>query len=167
MSLHRNWDSPTPSLASECAPPPGTKWGGEGHTRLRVRGVGKSQFQRRDKKPSSLSTCTLCTGVSEGKLWWILTLDFHLYAYMCSGGGGGWRGEAAQYCTNSESLCSVHMAPGVSPTQCPCAQVFVRARVCGVNNMRVFCRGKYCPPTAGRHMHSLHPETESDRERET
>jgi hypothetical protein len=25
MSPRRNWDSPTPSLASECAPPPGTK----------------------------------------------------------------------------------------------------------------------------------------------
>jgi hypothetical protein len=30
-------DSPTSSLASECAPPPGTKGGG-GHTRLRVKG---------------------------------------------------------------------------------------------------------------------------------
>ena len=29
MSPRRNWDSPTPSPASECAPPPGTK-GGEG-----------------------------------------------------------------------------------------------------------------------------------------
>ncbi len=28
MSPRRNWDSPTPSLASECAPPPGTKGGG-------------------------------------------------------------------------------------------------------------------------------------------
>ncbi len=30
MSLRRNWDSPTPSLASECAPPPSprTKGGG-------------------------------------------------------------------------------------------------------------------------------------------
>ncbi len=28
MSPRRNWDSPTPSLASECAPPlPGTKAG--------------------------------------------------------------------------------------------------------------------------------------------
>ncbi len=37
MSPRRNWDSPTPSLAGECAPPPGAK--GEGHTRLRVRGL--------------------------------------------------------------------------------------------------------------------------------
>ncbi len=28
MSPRRNWDSPIPSLASECAPPPGTKGGG-------------------------------------------------------------------------------------------------------------------------------------------
>jgi hypothetical protein len=28
MSPRRSWDSPTPSLASECAPPPGTKGGG-------------------------------------------------------------------------------------------------------------------------------------------
>jgi hypothetical protein len=38
MSPRRNWDSPTPSLASECAPTPGTKGGG--HTRLWVRGWG-------------------------------------------------------------------------------------------------------------------------------
>jgi hypothetical protein len=36
LSPRRNWDSPTPSLASECAPLPGTK----GHTRLRMRGCG-------------------------------------------------------------------------------------------------------------------------------
>ncbi len=30
MSPNRNWDSPTPSPASECAPPPpGTKGGGD------------------------------------------------------------------------------------------------------------------------------------------
>ncbi len=27
MSPRRNWDSPNPSLASECAPPPRTGWG--------------------------------------------------------------------------------------------------------------------------------------------
>ena len=37
MSPRRNWDSPTPSLASECAPPPGTKGGW--HIRL-PKGVG-------------------------------------------------------------------------------------------------------------------------------
>ncbi len=41
MSPRRNWDSPTPSFASECAPPPEPKGGGGGlHTRLRVRGCG-------------------------------------------------------------------------------------------------------------------------------
>jgi hypothetical protein len=39
MSPRLNWDSPTPYLASKCAPPPGTKEGG-GYTRLLVRGWG-------------------------------------------------------------------------------------------------------------------------------
>ncbi len=30
MSPRRNWDSPNPSLASECAPPPRTGGGGGG-----------------------------------------------------------------------------------------------------------------------------------------
>ncbi len=55
----RNLDSPTPSPASECAPPPGT--GGGGHTRLRV---GSSQFRRPEKKPSALST--LCRYLTSG-----------------------------------------------------------------------------------------------------
>ncbi len=42
MSSRPNWDSPTPSLASECVPPPGTRVGG--HTRLRVRGWGSPNF---------------------------------------------------------------------------------------------------------------------------
>jgi hypothetical protein len=37
MSPRRNWESPNPSLASECAPPPRT---GGGHIRLWVRGWG-------------------------------------------------------------------------------------------------------------------------------
>jgi hypothetical protein len=41
MSPRRNWDSPTPSHASECAPSPGTGGGGRG-TRLRLRGWGSS-----------------------------------------------------------------------------------------------------------------------------
>ncbi len=42
MSSRRNWDSPNPSLDSECAPPLSFRTGGGGgrwHTRLRVRGV--------------------------------------------------------------------------------------------------------------------------------
>jgi hypothetical protein len=42
MSPRRNWDSPNPSLASECALPPRT---GGGHTRLRVRGWGSSNSE--------------------------------------------------------------------------------------------------------------------------
>jgi hypothetical protein len=40
LSPRRIWVSPTPSLASECAPPPRTGGGGMGHTCLRVRGWG-------------------------------------------------------------------------------------------------------------------------------
>jgi hypothetical protein len=40
MSPRRNWDSPTPPSASECAPPE-PKGGGGGHTHLR-----ESQFRR-------------------------------------------------------------------------------------------------------------------------
>jgi hypothetical protein len=55
MSPRRNWNSPTPSLVSECAPPRTKGWGG-GHTRLRLRGVGEYQFRRLDKKLSTLPT---------------------------------------------------------------------------------------------------------------
>jgi hypothetical protein len=54
MSPCRNWDSPTPSLASECAPSPGTKGG---HTRLRVRGWGSPKS---DDWRNSLALCLLC-----------------------------------------------------------------------------------------------------------
>ncbi len=37
FSSRRNWDSPNPSPAGECAPPPSGS-GGEGHTRWRERG---------------------------------------------------------------------------------------------------------------------------------
>ncbi len=56
MSPRRNWDSPTPSPASECPRPPGTR--GKGHTRLRAagEGVGGSQLRRLEKKLSTLPT---------------------------------------------------------------------------------------------------------------
>ena len=47
MSPRRNWDSPTPSLASECAPPPRTAGGGG-------EGLGESYFRRLEKKLSTL-----------------------------------------------------------------------------------------------------------------
>jgi hypothetical protein len=46
MSPRRNWDSPTPLAASECALPPGPKGGGA-HSPA-AKGVGESQFQRLD-----------------------------------------------------------------------------------------------------------------------
>jgi hypothetical protein len=53
MFPRRNWDSPTPSLASECAPPPGTKGGA--HSRA-DEGLGESQFRRLEK---SFALCLL------------------------------------------------------------------------------------------------------------
>ncbi len=56
MSPRRNWDSPTPSLASECAPPPGSRGG---HARLRVGGWGSPNS---DDWRKSLALCLLCGG---------------------------------------------------------------------------------------------------------
>ncbi len=56
MSPRQNWDSPTPYLASECAPPPGPKGGG-GHTRLRAMGWGSPNS---DDWRKSLALCLLC-----------------------------------------------------------------------------------------------------------
>jgi len=55
MSLRWNWDSPTPSAASECALPPVPKGGGA-HSPT-AKGVGESQFQRLEKR---LALCLLC-----------------------------------------------------------------------------------------------------------
>ncbi len=51
----RNWDSPNPSFASECAPPPRTG-GGEGADSPGGEGLGESQFRRLEKKLSTLPT---------------------------------------------------------------------------------------------------------------
>ncbi len=56
----RNWDSPNPFLASECAPPP--RIGGRGAHSPAVEGVGESQFRRLEKKFSTLPT--LCANLS-------------------------------------------------------------------------------------------------------
>jgi hypothetical protein len=65
MSPRRNWDSPNPSLASECAPPPRTGGWGGGETLACGRGVGalgESQFRRLEKKLRTLPTlCINCT----------------------------------------------------------------------------------------------------------
>ncbi len=45
MSPRRNWDSSTPSTASECAPLPGAKGGGGAHSPA-GEGLGESQFWR-------------------------------------------------------------------------------------------------------------------------
>jgi hypothetical protein len=61
LSPRPNWDSPTPSLASECVPPPEQKGGGT-HSHA-DEGLGESQFGRLEKKPRTLST--LCTRTFE------------------------------------------------------------------------------------------------------
>ncbi len=50
MSPRRNWDSPNPSLTSECAPPPGP---GGAHSPA-GEGLGESQLLRLEKKLSTL-----------------------------------------------------------------------------------------------------------------
>ncbi len=54
MSPRWNWDSPNPSPASECALPPDQRV--EGAHSPAAKGVGEFQFQRLEKKPSTLST---------------------------------------------------------------------------------------------------------------
>ncbi len=54
MSPRRNWDSPTPSLASKCAPPSGT---GGGDTRVQMRGWGSPNSNNWRK---SLALCLFC-----------------------------------------------------------------------------------------------------------
>jgi hypothetical protein len=56
MSTRWNWDSPTPSLASECALPPRTRGGGA-HTPA-GEGLGKPQFRRLE------TSTTLCPHTS-------------------------------------------------------------------------------------------------------
>ncbi len=60
MSPRRNWDSPTPSLASECATPPGS---GGAHSPAGD-GLGESQFRRLRK---SLALCLLCARTLSNK----------------------------------------------------------------------------------------------------
>ncbi len=62
MSPRWNWNSPTPLTASECALPPGPK-GGEAHSPA-AKGVGESQFQRLEKKLSTLPTLWVILSIS-------------------------------------------------------------------------------------------------------
>ncbi len=70
FSSRRNWDSPNPSPAGECAPPPPWFWG-EGHTRWRQRGW--------ESPNSHEGTCTgtlyiLYTYFVLKPVWWSLPL---------------------------------------------------------------------------------------------
>jgi hypothetical protein len=79
MSPRWNWDSPTPSLTSECAPTPGTKGlGGGGHTRLRVRGWGSPNS---DDWRKSLALCLLC-GMKSAKVSRCQSPKFFIRAHL-------------------------------------------------------------------------------------
>jgi hypothetical protein len=54
MSPRRNWDSPNPSLPSECGPPPEPK--GRGANSPAGEGMGENQFRRLEKKLNTLPT---------------------------------------------------------------------------------------------------------------
>jgi hypothetical protein len=62
MSPRRNWGSPNPSLASECAPTPRTEGEGAHSPAGEAEGLGESQFRRLEKKLSTLPTLcyTVC-----------------------------------------------------------------------------------------------------------
>jgi hypothetical protein len=66
-SNRRNWDSPNPSPAGECAPPPPVLGGGE-HSLARE-GLGESQFRRGDRHCGSLYVFVLCAANRGNKLW--------------------------------------------------------------------------------------------------
>jgi hypothetical protein len=69
MSPRRHWDSPTPSLGSECAPPP--EPGGEAHSPS-GEVTGASQFRRLEKKLTTLPTL-----LGKGS---VLTINILLYS---------------------------------------------------------------------------------------
>ncbi len=69
FSSRRNWDSPTPSHAGECVPPPLVQ--GEGTHSLAGERVGESQFLRGDRHCGMLGIYVLCghaPKLSPGKL---------------------------------------------------------------------------------------------------
>ncbi len=57
MSPRRNWVSPTPSLTSECAPPPGTRGGGGVAYSPAGEGLGSPNS---DDWRKSFALCLLC-----------------------------------------------------------------------------------------------------------
>jgi hypothetical protein len=54
MSPSRNWDSPNPFPASECALPADQRVGPGAHSPVAAKGVGEFQFRRLEKKLSTL-----------------------------------------------------------------------------------------------------------------
>ncbi len=72
MSPRRNWDSPTPSLASECAPPAGTKgwdWRGTLACGWGVGGVPTPPVPTTHSVPYSISVCDIHRIFWSGRRW--------------------------------------------------------------------------------------------------
>ncbi len=76
MSPRRNWDSPNPSLASECALPPDQRVGG--HSRRRLRGWGSSNS---DDWRKSLALCGMYCSTYIFLSWELrgLSPNFHIH----------------------------------------------------------------------------------------
>jgi hypothetical protein len=70
MSPRRNWESPTPSLASECAPPP--RSGGRAHSPAGDV-LGESQFRRLEKKLRSLPYYVLFSAFAQSEKNYIVS----------------------------------------------------------------------------------------------
>jgi hypothetical protein len=86
MSPRRNWDSPNPPLARECAPPPRTRGGGA-HSPA-GEGLGESQFRRLEKKLSTLPTL-ICDGMLVSVWQGVLPVPTYQLTSPFRGGGAG------------------------------------------------------------------------------
>jgi hypothetical protein len=80
FSSRRNWDSPNPSPAGECAPPPSGSWGGA-HLLARE-GVGQSQFRRGDMLCGTIYIYVLCGWGSPNSNEGTYTVVLYIYKYF-------------------------------------------------------------------------------------
>ncbi len=108
FSSRRNWDSPTPLAAGECAPlPPFDPGGGGGHTRLRERGV-----------PIPTRGHTLWCSINTRTLWRQATMVICRSSCKDRGGDFGGVNELAR----QDQLCAEHSLSGrkiaVFPESC-------------------------------------------------
>jgi hypothetical protein len=94
FSSRWNWDSPTPLAAGECAPPPFGPGGG--HTRLRLKGWGSPNFNKRTYTVVLyIYKYVLCAGQCPAASRYNFQLLFNskctqpsVMSYVTQGGGG-------------------------------------------------------------------------------